>query len=354
MLKTRVLLLDLGKDFRGGQRQVLYLAELLNASQEFEPVVATPAGAPLAAEALKRSVPFFTLPGTKEWNLLNITKLKREIRERDIRIVHTNDARSAGLGAKLKRVTPGLKLIHSRRVSYPLKSPFSKKKYLAADAVVAVSRDIRMVMEESGVDPGNIHVIHSGIDLSRYPKKASSDEIPVVGIIGSLSKQKGHTVLLEALAEMEKNPIPDFRVFIVGEGPLEDELKQMVERLGLKTKIGFLGRRESIEILPHMDILVVPSVDGEGSSGVIKEAWAVGIPVVVSDLAANLELVEHEKTGFVFPNTDSFALAVFLMRLLDDEALRKSVLPAGKEKVKEFTVERMGKSYCRIYRSVLA
>lgn len=352
-----VLHLDLGREMRGGQRQVLLLASHLDSRSSYRPIIACPKGAPLAARARKKGLEVVDLPGRRALNPLNILSVLKIVSNRQIALVHTHCARSAGLAALAKRFSRrGFFLIHTRRVSYPLGRGFSSRKYAAADKVAAVSRETGEVLEAGGLDPGKIVVIHSGIDVSAYPGKNEHPERDrvIIGAVGALTPQKGYEVFFTALRLLVQDTgLPDWRAWIAGDGPLKQDLSILAARLDLDGRICFLGYVDSALVLPDLDILVVPSVEGEGSNAVIKEGYAVGVPVIASDLASNLELVDPGRTALVFKNRDHESLAKVLSRLIRDPGLGATLALAGREKVREFSAEAMSEAYVRLYGEVL-
>ncbi|MEZ6854848.1 glycosyltransferase family 4 protein [Halodesulfovibrio aestuarii] len=351
-----ILLLDLGKEMRGGQWQVFYLARALARSQEFTVTIAAPAKAPLLTHAAEvEGVTLLPLFGSGDWNPLNIYKLRRAVTKHGAQVIHTNCAKSASLGGIIKKMCgDAFRLIHTRRVSYPLKNGWSSKKYLLADAVVGVSQEISDTMMESAplLDRSKVSTIHSGIDASRYQaKKDRNDSRMIIGMIGALTEQKGHVVLVKALGELAKcKDIPVWEARVVGDGPLFGEIKELAEELEISSHLALLGRQDAREQLPYFDILAVPSVNGEGSSGVIKEGWVGQLPVVASDLPSNLELVEDQKSGLTFPNHDHEKLAQLLQDLMLDEKLRASLVEGGNKRVQDFTDMRMAASYMELYK----
>ncbi|WP_027361909.1 glycosyltransferase family 4 protein [Halodesulfovibrio aestuarii] len=351
-----ILLLDLGKEMRGGQWQVFYLARALARSQEFTVTIAAPAKAPLLTHAAEvEGVTLLPLFGSGDWNPLNIYKLRRAVTKHGAQVIHTNCAKSASLGGIIKKMCgDAFRLIHTRRVSYPLKNGWSSKKYLLADAVVGVSQEISDTMMESAplLDRRKVSTIHSGIDASRYQaKKDRNDSRMIIGMIGALTEQKGHVVLVKALGELAKcKDIPVWEARVVGDGPLFGEIKELAEELEISSHLALLGRQDAREQLPYFDILAVPSVNGEGSSGVIKEGWVGQLPVVASDLPSNLELVEDQKSGLTFPNHDHEKLAQLLHDLMLDEKLRASLVEGGNKRVQDFTDMRMAASYMELYK----
>ena len=372
-----IILLDLGREMRGGQLQVFYLARALHHSDGFSVVVACPAGAPLAREAAAAGIAVLPLPGRRSWSPRALWALRREARGHARVVLHTHDARAASLGALCKGTWgANVPLLHTRRVSYPLGRGLSRRKYLAADAVAAVSAETGGVLAAAGLDPARITVIHSGIDPSRYyPRRERGDGRFVFGMVGALTPQKGHAVLIEALAALKAGParskgdagadnvaddvaadtaggdvLPPWEVRVVGEGPLFGILLDRADTLGVSPHMAFLGRQDSRRMLPDCDALVVPSVHGEGSSGVIKEGWVTGLPVICSGLASNLELVRDGENGLVVPPGDAPALAEAMRRIATDAALRARLVAGGTASVAHYTDTRMAEAYMALYR----
>ena len=209
--------------------------------------------------------------------------------------------------------------------------------------MICVSREVEERVAAAGVR--RTVVIPSAIPLDRFtrlPRRANNGRL---GIIGALSPQKGHAQLLRALASMEEPP----EIWIVGEGKLGPSLRELAARLGLEERIVWKGWVESSEVMPHLDILVVPSAHGEGSSGVIKEGWAAGVPVVCSNLASNLELVRDGENGLVFENGRPQRLAEQLNRLRREPELAAHLVRNGRESVRAFGIDRMYAAYHQAY-----
>ncbi|MFO7717857.1 MAG: glycosyltransferase family 4 protein [Desulfohalobium sp.] len=350
-----ILLLDLGNEWRGGQRQVLYLAEALHQQGEFGVRIAAPRQSPLCQYAQARGVPVLPLPGRREWHAGNWLQMVRWLR-RHRSILHTNDARSAALGAGLRRLLPqNTRLVHTRRVSYPLRRGLLPNKYHAGDHLVAVSGEIGNILEKSGIGPHRLSVIHSAVDPERYPRRDPSLPWPqtplALGCIGSLTPQKGHHVLLAALATAHAGEgLPEWRLQLLGQGPLRAKLQQQAEALGIADWVRFCGYQDSREYLAGFDLLLVPSVDGEGSSAVIKEAWASGVPVIASDLPGNQELITHRENGLVFRTTHSEDLAARMLEILSDPALAKQCVQGGWVSSRGYTPAAMAGHYLQCYR----
>lgn len=347
-------------ELRGGQRQVLYLARALERmraqGEAVEAVVACPKGSPLAAALSREELPLVPLPGRGVTNPLLLYTVRKAIKERQIAIVHTHDARAATVGAWFKRMNNTLCLIHARRVSYPIRSGVRGKKYFIADAVVGVSREISQGMLQSGLPVGKVHTIHSGIDPTLYsPRVDRGDGRFVFGAIGALTRQKGFDVLIQAMTVLAGlDELPPWEVRLVGEGPLFTPLLEQAVAARVEDRLAMFGRQDSRAFLPDFDALLVPSQDGEGSNAVIKEGWAVGVPVVCSGLPSNEELVRDKESGLVVPVGNPLALGTAMMRLIKEPELRRRLTQGGTERLREFTDQRMAEQTLGLYRHTLS
>ena len=167
----RVLLLDLGLELRGGQRQVYYLARALARTPDMEPLVACPRTGKLAELLRDEGLPVLGLPGRSPANPLLLRWMGQRLRDFPPDIVHTHDANAATVGAFYKLLHSGTLLIHSRRVSYPLRRGLRSWKYRIADAVVGVSREIADGM------------IGAGIPASRSARSIPESILPVTALV---------------------------------------------------------------------------------------------------------------------------------------------------------------------------
>jgi len=338
-----VLHLDLGCEFRGGQRQVIYLAaEQTAAGRDVR--IAAPAGSPILERAAQSGIAAVPLPARRDFDPRNLLALVRTMPGGGI--LHTHDARAASLGALTSFLRRDVRLIHTRRVSYALSRGWSSRKYRQAGLVACVSREVEDAVRRAGVR--RTTVIPSAIVCARYaPRRPGNGGR--LGVIGALSPQKGHAQLFEALALLPELP----EVWIVGAGALEAELRGLADRLGLTRRIVWKGEVESPLVLPFFDVLVVPSAHGEGSSGVVKEGWASGVPVVCSDLPANLELVRDGANGLAFANGNPADLARQLARLAAEPGLGERLAAAGLVDASAYDSPHMRTAYDEAYEAIL-
>lgn len=174
---------------------------------------------------------------------------------------------------------------------------------------------------------------------------------PALVFVGRLVTTKGVKVLLDA-ALILKNKSRLFQLIIVGDGPEREMLESHARRLDLLGQVRFLGRLPQAQVddlLRGADIVVVPSLGGEVFGMVVTENMLQGLPVVVSDLGAFVEVLGG--TGKAFKTGDAADLALRLAQLLDDPRSARELGEAARQRVLDcFSLETMIHSHAHIYR----
>lgn len=141
--------------------------------------------------------------------------------------------------------------------------------------------------------------------------------------VGRLVEQKNVLCLLDAMAALP--PAQQPWLAVVGDGPLRASLAAHAEAIGIHAHVAFLGERTDATLLMQAaDFLILPSRE-EALSNALLEAMAAGCPVIASAVGGNPELVEHAKTGLLFPGDDRAALAKCISRLVSDPDLRHNL-----------------------------
>ncbi len=247
-----------------------------------------------------------------------------------------------------------------------VQSPYTRaariqQRWLAAGVgrYIAVSRAIsEKLVQVFHIPAHKLQVIHNAVDLGRYESRgglqppaelARCQKRPVVLTVARLDKQKGHTTLLEAAAQL-----PEAVFILVGDGPERAALQAICQSLGLEERVIFAGFRSDIpNWLAHCDLFVLPSLY-EGQSLSVLEAMAAGKPVIASAIPGNDEVIVHGKTGWLVPPGNAVHLAQALRALLADPALAQRLALAGQAKVrKEFSVQTMVQQVEQLYADLL-
>ncbi len=357
-----VVHIDLGRRWRGGQQQTFLLhRELVRQGHRSRLLV--PRGSALEARALAEGLPVVSVPSPRPWH--PGTLVRAVLAGRGCEILHAHDSHAAALAAVARRWLPGVRVVCHRRVSYGFGgSPASRWKYRGVDGWVAVSAEVAQTVRAAGFGGRPLRVVHSALDVKAFRREAEQADLralreslgippdaPVVGTVGAFTPQKGHGVLLEAAGPI-REAVPGVHFVLVGEGPQRRAVEQRARELGVWPACRFTGFRRDVGPLTRLfAVAAVPSVDGEGSSAAIKEAMALGVPVVVSDLAGNVEVVGD--AGLVVPRGEPEALEKAVLRLLRDPDLRRDLGARGRQRVERFSPGAMAGGVLELYRELL-
>ena len=208
-----------------------------------------------------------------------------------------------------------------------------------------------------------VKVVYNGADPVRFqglPTKLEvrralgipSDEI-VLTTVASLTPQKGHETLLQALKYVVAEH-PDVLSVLVGDGGLREELQTLCAKLRLSDHVLFMGKRDDVpNILAASDIFVLPSL-WEGLGLAVIEAWMVGLPVVVSQVDGLTEIVHEGENGFLVPPNSPKELAERLLRLVEDRQLAIHIGRRGQEiALQRFTIQESTHQIMNIYENLL-
>jgi glycosyltransferase involved in cell wall biosynthesis len=229
-----------------------------------------------------------------------------------------------------------------------------------ADEVTAVCEfSARSLAVNDGFDGSRIRVVPNGIEVDRYRRRESQRELrtrlgwPVerryVTSVARFHPVKDHATLVNGFAAVARTR-SDVDLMLAGDGELREDLERQVETLGLAGRVTFLGvRRDVPDLLMASDVFTLSSLS-EASSLTLLEAMASGLPVVVTDVGGNPELVRQGVDGLLVPRRDPVALGAALLRLLNDPALSASMGQAASARVaQEFDLGKTNDRYAALY-----
>jgi GalNAc-alpha-(1->4)-GalNAc-alpha-(1->3)-diNAcBac-PP-undecaprenol alpha-1,4-N-acetyl-D-galactosaminyltransferase len=245
----------------------------------------------------------------------------------------------AGLGRRLvisERNDP------KRLSRYKQWDVLARRLYNRADLVTANTRGALRDMGEY-VDEGKLAFVPNPLALSNGDGgdgHASAARSPLILNVGRMVADKAHDVLLEAFAQLG-DEFKVWRLALVGDGRLEEDLRVRASGLGLEGRVEWHGVVRDPYVLYHSAMIFALPSRVEGTPNALLEAMSCGLPVVVSDGAPGLlELVEDGVTGLVVPVNDAKALASALRRLARDVGLRRRLGEAARERVSEYDLPR--------------
>ena len=157
---------------------------------------------------------------------------------------------------------------------------------------------------------------------------------PLILAMGRLHENKAFDVLLEAVSR-----VPNVYLWLAGDGPLREVLETQAEKLGIKSRIRFLGWRNDPEKLyAAADMFVCPSRH-EPLGNVIIESWAQRIPVIAADSLGPKDLICHGENGLLFSIDDVMSLVQGIKHLIEDNALREKLVSRANQDFAETYTE---------------
>lgn len=226
---------------------------------------------------------------------------------------------------------------------------------------VAVSRNLlENIRSRKLLDVNRASVIYNGVDLARFeggkPRKLKQtlklpDNAILVGCLGNVRPAKAYDNLIAAGAKLLPQ-YPELHFVIAGhkKPDLMAQLDEQITKLGVNQHFHFLGFvDDSADFLAQIDIFALPS-SSEGFSIATIEAMAARLPIVVTRCGGPEEIVISEENALMVQPDDAAAFAHALIRLMEDEPLRKSIADAGYSHVnRTFGIEKMVSSYISEY-----
>ena len=349
--------------FTGAAIQLWELANGL-AGRGHEVVIATRPSDQWAERSRDARLLHYALPMRSEVDLRSAWRLAKIIRRHRIDVVHAHKGTARTLAMLAAAAVRLPVLVLNRGVSFPL-SRFQRLGYTTrrVNAIVAVCASIKQALVRSGVDAAKIEIIYSGTDTKRFHPGIDGTAVRqelglqpsdfVVTQIGVRSWKGNDDVLLAMIAVTAT--APQARLVIVGARNPES-IYEAARRRRLEGRLRVLGYREDIpEILAASDCCVDASYAGLGLTGTIREALAVGRPVIATDLEGNPELVTHGVTGLLVPPRRPDALAHALLDVVRNRPRAHAMAMDGRRRVEErFSLAVKVERTEALYRRLLA
>lgn len=199
------------------------------------------------------------------------------------------------------------------------------------------------IMKETECAEDKIEVVRATINPEKFDhQKKSNGEAGRIKIaaVGRLTEKKGFEFLIRAMKSIVKSK-PEAFLNIIGAGELENDLIKLTYDLGLAKSVNFLGAQTNercIKEISSSDIVALPCVvardgDVDVCPLTLQEAMAMEIPVVSTTVGSISELIEDGTEGFLVPERNETDLAHAILKLIEDQSLRKRMGKKGKEKI---------------------
>jgi len=346
----RVLHVDSGREYRGGQNQVRLLARELAREPEMQQHLVTRRGSELARRVQAAGIPVYEVPWTigldprAWWRLL---LLAREFRAD---VIHAHDGHALGIALAARRwLDDQPRIVATRRVVFPVRR---RSSLFRADYIVAISAAVETALVAAGVSPAEIGVVPSGIDPDEVRAAAALPfgvrtrlglprHTPLAVNVAALEPAKDQATLVRA-AHTARTLRPDLHWVIAGTGEERRKLEAQIGALDLADRVHLVGQIEQADaLIGESDVLVMSSRE-EGLGSVVLHALALGKPVVATRAGGLPEMVPEE---WLVPVGNADALARQVLRALDH--------PASVPLPRQFTASAMARGVLAVYRSLV-
>jgi glycosyltransferase involved in cell wall biosynthesis len=211
-----------------------------------------------------------------------------------------------------------------------------RKSIRQAPVACAVSGNLLERIRALGIDASRVRVVHNPVIVPELPEAHQAD--PYVFLPARLTPWKGVDIAISVWENIEKE-FPGLYLYIAGSGSEEMALRGLVQERGLKNIVflGILSWEETMAWAAGATLLLHPTVPRGGAKEAfgmtVLEAMVLGVPVVSSDTGGAVEVLGD--AGIFVPPFDTEAMALAILRLLRDEALRHELGQKGSQRARE-------------------
>ncbi len=371
-----VILLISNLEYGGAQRQVVELANRMNASAIETHICCLSDYVPLARGLRDAASRLHIVRKRWKFDLGVVHRFARLIERLGADVVHAF-LFDAEITARLAgRLNGRVAVIGSERnTDYRRKWRHTVALRLTQgcfDAIIANSHaGKRFQIRTLGISPDRIFVVPNGVDADRFVPGSPGDlrtelgipqDAKVVGMFSSFKVQKNHPMFFR-MAQRVLEIEPRARFLCVGDAlhrglqssdRYHREMAEMIDSLGLSEAVRCLGNRDDAADLYNLCSVTVLTSKREGTPNVLLESMACGVPVVATDVADNAIVVPEGRVGYVVPYDDDRAMAGRVVQLLSDDDARRSLGASARAWVAgEFSLSVLQRKTIAVYAKVL-
>ena len=301
-------------------------------------------------------------------DLRPVLRIASQLRHGGYSLLHTHTPRTAMIG-RMAAALAGVPLVHhvhsptsvdsERRLRNSVNAMIERRSVKSVAAAICVSQTLGHYARGLGIHPARIHVVPNGVAVvGPLSARTAPTKCWTLGAVALFRPRKGLEVLLESLAELRRAG-HDVRLRAVGtfETPgYEKSIRIKAEQLGLAEFIEWAGfSRDVHRELSQMDLLVLPSLYGEGLPMVILEAMAAGVPVIATRVEGVPEAIRDRIDGVLANPNDPKSLTQAVEQVIRGEVSWSQLRTSGHARhAQRFSDQCMARGVAEVYREVLS
>ena len=339
-MKT-ILHISSATTWRGAEQQINYIINQQNSV--YNQVLFAPENSELSKKNKDKTITFKKRFGV---DFLAAIQLKKLCNQNKINLIHLHDSHAINtfiFASFFGLNIPGI--IH-RHVNFPIKNKW-KYRFKKIQKIICVSKEVKKNFIPF-IDAEKLEIVYPGIDI----KKFENDKIPkieknkkefTVGIVSAIEHEKNIEEFIE-IANIISSKRNNITFVIIGDG----SLKTMYEKQ--HSNIKFLGFQQNIpQQLSMFDVFLFTSKN-EGFGQVLIESMAAKVPIITNNFAAANEIIEHEKTGYIYKDVDN--AVDLIQQILTTYESRIMTTTNAFNFVQQFDITLMNKKIVNIYNSI--
>jgi len=296
----------------------------------------------------------FTIPikGLKNPSFMISSFLKAKFKKnQDIVHAHNIPAALAMKNTKGKKIlslhgifSEQIEQLHGK-TTRKISEKYEKDALTWADAITVISKEAFDYYTNLGY---NVFQVPNAIDISSFSSKEDRRYKKQIVFAGRLSREKG----IDNLIAIAKKLPSDTHLIILGTGPEEQKIKDLVKTLQNVHYFGYQIKEDTISLIRGSDILIQPSLI-EGISSTLLESMVCNTAIIASNVGGNIELIENNINGIIINPQDIDSFVKQIITLLNKVEIRKDLENKALKTVEKYDWNQVGNLYLNIYESVL-
>src|SRR5699024_10984899 len=288
--------------------------------------------------------------------------IKKILNTEDYDLIHTHTPVASTISRLVSKSFPDIKVFYTAHGFHffkgaPLKNWlifYPIEKYLSkfTDTLITINQEDYEIAKKKFYANEVFYIPGVGIDLDKFNsanekikyelrnKKGFKKNDFILIQVGELNANKNQRMLIEAI-ELIKDDIPNVKVLLVGKGPLNEEYELLIKNRNLDDIIELLGYRKDINELMTLSDLAISTSKREGLPVNVLEAMATGLPIIVTDVRGNRDLVKDNKNGYIIPIDDTQKLSEKIKKIYQSEELIDKISKDNLENIKSYSLKKV-------------